>query len=187
MGEWIRKNRKEVFQGHRVKVYEDELVRPDGETVFYDLVENRDGAAILLVDENENLIFVKQYRNVLDSETMEIPAGSLDPGDTDFLVTALREAEEETGFVPQKTDYITTMLASSGLFTEKTAVYIGTELRPGKIHRDPDEFINVIHVPLEKACQMIYRGELCDAKTILAILAYRDMKTKKIVEHINKI
>ena len=51
------------YKAHRVKVYEDTLVRPDGKKVYYDFVENRNGSGVLLVDKDENLLFVKQYRN----------------------------------------------------------------------------------------------------------------------------
>ncbi len=175
MGEWKRINRKEVFRGHRVKVFEDELKRPDGKTVLYDLVENRNGAAVLLVDDEENLILVSQYRNVLNRDSLEIPAGSMDEEDADPEMTAIREAEEETGFVPGKMRFVSTILASSGLFTEQTSIYIGTGLKQGEVHRDPDEFLTVRKIPMEEVMKMIFSGEICDGKTILAVYAYRDM------------
>ena len=50
--------RKLKYKAHRVKVYEDKLTTPDGETVYYDYVENRNGSGVLLIDNEGKLLFV---------------------------------------------------------------------------------------------------------------------------------
>ena len=149
MSDKIRKIERTLkYTGHRVKVYEDTMITPEGEKLYYDYVENRNGAGILLVDEDGKLVLVRQYRQVLDGESIEIPAGCMEPDDVEgssagdqaagapediltkgeapenmeaFQKCARREAEEETGLVPGKLHFINYIVASVGLFSERTA------------------------------------------------------------------
>ena len=183
------------YKGHRVKVFEDVMETPDGEKVYYDFVENRNGSGVLLVDDDGKLLFVKQYRNCIDDMDIEIPAGCAETGDfeynyagTDkkspkdftredfespenpFYLCALREAEEETGLIPEKLEFISYIIAAVGLFSERTAVYIGRDLKKGKLNRDPDEFIDIIRLSLDEALEYVRDGRIVDSKTILAIM-----------------
>ena len=188
------------YKGHRVKVYEDVIKGPEGEMLYYDFVENRNGAGVLLVDDEGMLYFVRQYRNSLNDFDIEIPAGCVEKKDyqsvdgsdkkmgredfespdNPFYKCAIREAEEETGMIPQKLSFVNYIIASVGLFSERTAVYIGEGIKEGSINRDSDEYIDIIKLTLEEAEEYIYKGDIVDSKTIIAILAYRQMKSKKI-------
>ena len=172
-------NRELKYKGHRVEVYEDEIETDDGKLLHYDFVHNRNGAGILLVDdskEKEELIFVRQYRNVLGRYDIEIPAGCQNYPEEDFKVCALREAEEETGYIPESMHFLTKIIAAVGLFDEQTAIYIGTNLKKGTVHRDEDEFIDIVRMTLDEAVEAVYKNEIIDSKSIIAILAYKDMK-----------
>ena len=168
------------YEAHRVKVYEDVLELPDGTIRHYDYVKNRDGAAILLVDAEEQVILVRQYRNVEDDFTLEIPAGVSDPEDAGPEVTAVREAKEETGFYPKKVFRVSRVLNAAGLFDEHTTVFIGKDLAREKLEADPEESIELIRMPFDEALQAVYDGKIIDGKTIIALLAYQDVKSRKI-------
>ena len=200
MSDKIRKIERILkYTGHRVKVYEDTMITPEGEKLYYDYVENRNGAGILLVDEDGKLVLVRQYRHVLDGESIEIPAGCMEPDDVAgssagdqaagapediltkgeapenmeaFQKCARREAEEETGLVPGKLHFINYIVASVGLFSERTAVFIGTDCKPGNINRDSDEYMDVIRITPEEALKYVETGKIHDSKTIIAIYAY---------------
>ena len=139
--------RRLKYKAHRVKIYEDELIKPDGKKVYYDFVENRNGSGVLLIDGEGRLILVKQFRNSISDYDIEIPAGCVEIDDNPvelenhefiqkdftnkdnpFYKCALREAEEETGLIPNKLFFINYIIAAVGLFSERTAVYIGTEI-----------------------------------------------------------
>lgn len=212
-------DRKLKYKGHRVKVYEDKLNTPDGETVYYDFVENRNGSGVLLIDDAGKLLFVKQYRNCINDMDIEIPAGCAEVNDfsdtspnkisgddsredltktTDirsvnasgytredfenpenpYYLCAVREAEEETGYVPDKLYFVNYIIAAVGLFSERTAVYIGTDLKKGSLNLDDDEYIDVLKLSLDEALEYIYAGEINDSKTILSVLAYKDLKER---------
>ena len=189
------------YKAHRVKVYEDTLVRPDGKKVYYDFVENRNGSGVLLVDKDEKLLFVKQYRNSINDYDIEIPAGCAEDFDADsrdvknqteeayktddflkadnpFYKCAIREAQEETGLIPGKLHFVNYIIAAAGLFSERTAVYIGTDLEEGSLNRDEDEFIEIIKLSPEEAMDYINMGRINDSKTIIAIQAYMLLRDK---------
>lgn len=92
--------------------------------------------------------------------------------DNPFYLCAMREAEEETGYIPQKLRFVNYIIAAVGLFSERTAVYIGTDLVKGHIDRDPDEFIDIIRLTPEEAMNYVSEGKINDSKTIVAIYAY---------------
>lgn len=196
MGKRLKKiDRKLKYEGHRVKVYEDTILTPDGETLYYDYVENRNGAAVLLVDEDERLVFVKLYRQALDGDSVEIPGGCMEPSDVTlsediltkaeapedmeaFISCAKREAEEETGLIPGSLTFINYIVASVGLFSERTAVFIGTDCTAGSVKRDSDEYMDVIRLTVDEAVDYINRGLIHDSKTILAVYAYIAMRER---------
>lgn len=199
-------DRKLKYKAHRVKVYEDTVKTPEGDKYYYDFVENRNGSGVLLVDDEGKLIFVRQYRNVIDDMDLEIPAGCAEISDitdnasgtasvsvitsglTDsvnadfnnpenpFYLCALRESEEETGLIPGKLIFVNYIIAAVGLFSERTAVYIGLNLKKGTVNRDEDEYIEVVKLSLEEALRYISEGKIHDSKTIIAIYAYALMK-----------
>ena len=179
MKETKRLDRILKYEAHRVKVYEDVIELPDGQIRHYDYVKNRDGAAMLLVDDEERVLLVRQYRNVEDAYTLEIPAGVMDPEDRTPEVTAVREAKEETGFYPRSVYPVARVLNAAGLFDEHTSIFLGKDLAEEKLEEDPDESIEVLRIPVSEALEMVYDGRIIDGKTIIAILSYMDVKNRK--------
>ncbi|MBO5424897.1 MAG: NUDIX hydrolase [Lachnospiraceae bacterium] len=184
MIEFKRKNMELAYDSKIVALYKDYLETPDGNTVCYDYIKHKSGggAGILLVDEQEYTYLVKQYRNSIDALDIEIPAGGYSFLGESGEVCAIREAEEETGYIPQNVYHVSNSISSVGTFDEKTDIYIGTNLKKGTIKLDPDEYIELIHIPVSEAVEMIYKGKIIDGKTIIALLAYNDMKQKGIIE-----
>lgn len=182
MVEFKRKSLELLCDAKIVALYKDILEMPDGGEVVYDLIRHKSGggAGILLVDEEEYTYLVRQYRNSLDAVDLEIPAGGYSFHGEAGETCALREAEEETGWIPQDVYHVNNMISSVGTFDEKTDVYIGRNLKKGERHLDPTEFIEIVRIPLEEARGKIYTGEIVDSKTIVAIFAYYDMKSRGI-------
>ena len=184
MNEFQRKKLELLCESKIVKLYKDYLETPDGRVVEYDFIKHKKGggAGILLVDEKEYTYLVRQYRNSIDGLSVEIPAGAFNYPDEEGKICALREAEEETGFIPQKVYHVTKLVSSIGTFDETTDVFIGTDLIKGKKHFDENEFIELLYVPVTEAINMIYEGIIVDSKTIAAIFAYREMKSSGIIK-----
>lgn len=182
MIEFKRLDSRLAFTGRRIQVFEEILQTPDGNVVHYDLVKNCNGAGILLVDEDGMLIFVKQYRTTLDAVDIEIPAGCQEYPEEPFEACAVREAEEETGLIPECLYYVTNIIAAVGVLDERTAIYIGTNLKKGSTSYDPEEFIDLVKMSLPEALDAVYRQKIIDSKSVIAILAYQDMLTRGIIK-----
>lgn len=177
-----RKKLELMYDAGIVAFYKDTLETPDGKTVEYDYIKHKagGGAGVLLVDAEENTYLVRQYRNSINDINLEIPAGAYSfPGEAGE-VCARREAEEETGFVPERMYHVSNVVSSIGTFDEKTDIFVGLQLTRGSRHPDETEYIDIVKLSIYQARDKIYRGEIVDSKTIIAILAYFDMKTKGI-------
>ena len=87
-----------MYRGSILDIYRDHMVWENGHTEDWDFVSHRNGAAAIVAVDNEGkLLMVRQYRNALERETLEVPAGARDSVNEDTAVCAARELEEETG------------------------------------------------------------------------------------------
>lgn len=178
----FKRNRLElVFKNKIISVYDDYLSLPNGKDIVYCNVKKASGAGALLVDENNKFVLIKQFRNATDKISIEIPAGGYSSADESGEACALREVEEETGLIPTKLYPVCDLYAMASICNERNYVFIGTDLVNGKINRDPEEFLEIIYVEPDEAVDMIFKGEIFDSKTIIAILAYREMKNRGII------
>lgn len=184
MLKFTRQHMELAYDSKVVAVYKDYLITPGGDTVVYDYIRHKNGggAGALLVDKDENTYLVKLYRNSIDSLSLEIPAGGYLYAGESGEECAAREANEETGYIPGHMYHVTNMVSAIGTFDERTDVYIGTDLRKGCVKPDPDEYIEVISMPVDKAVEYITTGKITDSKTIVALLAYKYMKSRGIIE-----
>lgn len=179
MSENLRRlNRELKYEGSIVKVYMDDVELPDGKIAKWDFINHDGAAAIVPVTSEGKILMVRQYRNALDRYTWEIPAGKLDDVKEETFLCAARELEEETGYRAGKLELLITLRTWVAFTNEKIDVYVATGLTPTSQHLDEDEFIDVKEFSLEELKNMIFAGELQDAKTVSAILAY-DAKYRK--------
>jgi ADP-ribose pyrophosphatase len=110
--------------------------------------------------------------------TLEIPAGKFDYVGEDHREAALRELREETGYTPGSLVEIGPLATSPALLTEIIYLYLAEDMTPGETDPDPDEFLEIVHIPLEEMVDMILRGEIRDAKTQAAVLKVWAMKKR---------
>ena len=168
-----RIKRELVQKGAIVNMYKDSIELPDGKVAEWDFIEHRKGAAaVLAVLPDGRILMVRQYRNALDRETVEIPAGARDSVTEDTAICAKRELEEETGYICGKIEKLLALKSTVAFCNEFIDVYLATELTEGVQHLDEEEFIDVEAWKLSDLCEKIYAGEIQDAKTVAAILAY---------------
>ena len=163
----VKKNT--VYRGKIISLRVDDALLPDGNPCRRELVEHPGGASVLYVEEGKVLL-VKQYRYAYGEETLEIPAGKLNPGE-DPAATAARELSEETGRTPARVEHLFTIYPTPGYTNEKIYIYRAHGVTGGAPHPDEDEFVSAAFYPLEEARAMIYDGRIRDAKTIIAVLS----------------
>lgn len=180
MGNQIKRlNRELVYKGSILDIYKDTMDVGNGKIEEWDYVAHRMGAACVLpVLPDGRVLMVRQYRNALERDTIEIPAGCRDSLEEDTAVCAARELEEETGYKSNKISFLLSLRTTVAFCNELVDVYLAEELVPGEQHLDDAEDIRVEAFELETLCNMVYRGVIQDGKTVAAIMAYSN-KIKK--------
>lgn len=160
----------DVFCGKVLHVFCDEIALPNGKHSVREYARHRGAVAVVALDENENVFLVRQYRYAIGRTTLEIPAGKLEPTDTDTEEAARRELSEEIGATAGRFSFLGTYLASPAILTERIFCYLAEDLTFGEAHPDEDENLSVISMPLEKAVGEIEKGTFEDGKTLFALL-----------------
>lgn len=163
-----------VFEGKIIRVRCDDAELPDGKPCKREVVDHAGGASVLYVREGKVLL-VRQFRYPYMEETLEIPAGKLNPGE-DPAQTAARELAEETGWQPASVEHMFTIYPTPGYSAEKIYIYRAHGVREGQVHPDEDEFVTAAFYPVDEVLSMIERGEIKDAKTIIAVMSLRLQK-----------
>ena len=161
-----------VFQGHAFKIRRDTLKTPYGRETKYEIVEHVGSVVIIPIDEQGNLLFVRQYRPATGMDLLELPAGTRD-GDEPHEACAAREIREETGMAAGKLERIGDFYLAPGYSTEFMAVFLATELIYNPLKPDADEFLQLEKIPITKAIEMAEKGEIPDAKTLAALFLAR--------------
>lgn len=172
-------SRKEIYKGKIISLVKDTITLPNGKIAERDVVLHNGAAAIVPIDDEGNIIFVRQFRQPAGEELLEIPAGILEKGE-DPLACAKRELEEETGYQASKFSHICSMYTAIGFCTEMIHLYLAKDLFETKQNLDEDEFVNVEKYSVDEAIHMIFDGRIKDAKTIAGILG-----AKKLMESNN--
>jgi len=160
---------KYAYQGRRINLRLDGIELPSGRKTTREIVEHSDCVAIVVVDEAENVILVRQHRSAAGEDLIEIPAGKVEPGESP-LACAHRELREETGYLARKVEALGGFYASPGYSTEYLHLYLATELEPVPETPDADEIMDVVRIPLASIPEMIASGEIRDAKTLVGLL-----------------
>ena len=168
-----------LFQGRAFKIRRDTMRTPDGRETKFEIVEHTGSVAILPIDAEGNLLFVRQYRHAAGLDLLELPAGTREV-DEPYEVCAAREIREETGMAAGKLERIGDFYLAPGYSTEFMVVFLGTELRHDPLKADDDEFLQVEKIPVKKAIEMGEHGEPPDAKTLAALLLARPYLEKYI-------
>ena len=164
--------RTEIYQGPIFKVVQDQVELPEGKgQAQRDLIFHNGAVAVIAITPENKMILVKQYRKAIEATSYEIPAGKLELGENaDPQAAALRELEEETGYTGQL-ELVYDFYSAIGFCNEKIKLYSAIHLTKVENPRpqDEDETLELFEVSLEEAEQLLKNGDICDAKTIMAL------------------
>jgi ADP-ribose pyrophosphatase len=174
MDKYERIDRTLIHKGAIIDYYQDTVKIPNGNVAKWDFIQHKGAAAVIPVKEDGKIIMVRQFRNALDRETLEIPAGGLNSADEPTDAAAMRELEEETGYKTDKLELLLSLRTTVAFCNEKIDVYVAKDLKPSKQHLDEDEYLDVVSYDLDELIRMIYDCKIQDSKTVAALLAYKD-------------
>ena len=162
---------KLLYQGKFLEFKEDKIeidTEPKIEG-FRQYLVHPGGVCIIPVLDNGDIILEKQFRKPLEKIILEIPAGKIDPGETDTLETAKRELQEETGYTAETWIDLGLIYPCPGYSTEVLQLYLAKDLKAGKQNLDYGELIELETLSLEEIEKKIHNGEIRDGKTITGI------------------
>ena len=167
-----------VHSGRVVNLSIDTVRFPDGSVGDLEMIRHSGAAAVLpLLDPpthpDPRVILIRQYRYAGGGFLYEVPAGRPHVAGEDWEVCAARELEEETGYVGGSLIPLTSILTTPGFTDERIHLFLASDLRPGRVARDHDEFIEPVEMRLSEAVEMVRVGEITDAKTICTLMYVR--------------
>ena len=157
------------FDGRIFSVRVDTVELPSGRRTIREVAEHSDAVCMIPVDDDGNVLLVRQFRKPTESSLLEAPAGGVESGEVSED-TVLRELQEEVGYTASNLQHLASFWVAPGWATERMHAYLATGLTPSKLAADDDENIQVVRVPFANAVAMIHSGEIHDGKTIAALL-----------------
>lgn len=161
---------EEIYQGHIITLRKDTVRTASGLELEREVVTHP-GAVVVLAEEGGDLLFVRQFRFAAWEELLELPAGTVEPGE-DPMVTAGRELQEEAGFRAERLTKIGEFYSAPGFCSELLHLYVAEGLTPSRLPGDEDEEIELVRLSLAEAMRRAMNGEIRDAKTLVGVLLY---------------
>lgn len=158
-----------IYRGRKIDLALQRVTLGDGSTADREVVLHRGAVALLPMVDREHVCLLKNYRYSVGKTLWEVPAGTIDAGESPDE-TAPRELTEETGYVAGRVVRLAEWFVSPGVLNERMFLYLCDDLRPGPSSHQPDERIEPVVVPWHEAVRMVMDGRVEDAKTMLAIL-----------------
>lgn len=163
-----RQARERVYEGRTISVFRDTVTLPNGHQSDFDQVEHPGAAAIVPFEDDDTVLLIRQFRYATGGTIWEVPAGKLD-GDAP-AVCAARELEEEVGRRAGRLVALSSIWTTPGFTNERIHLFAAFDLESVPARREADEIIEVVPTPLRDALDLVYSGELDDAKSAIALV-----------------
>jgi ADP-ribose pyrophosphatase len=155
--------------GFRLDVSRERVTLPNGREVVLDIVRHPGAAAVVPFVSQDEVLLIRQFRHAAGGTILEVPAGKLDPGDTPELC-AHRELEEEAGRRAGRLVRLGRIFTTPGFTDEVIHLFAAFDLTPVPRRPQDDEVIEVVPMRLAHALELVWSGELSDAKSALALI-----------------
>ena len=169
---WRTLASRHVYDNAWIEVREDSVIRPDGELGIYGVVHFKNIAVGILAVEDDSLYLVGQYRYTLEQYSWEIPEGGCPEGE-DPLDAAKRELAEETGLRAESWEQMGTAHLSNSSSDELALWFLATGLKQGEHNPEGTERLTIRRISFNEALEMVFKGEITDALSQLAIMQYQ--------------
>jgi ADP-ribose pyrophosphatase len=167
-----RLERRELWRGSVGRFGEDDIELPDGRRFTLAVLQHPGACAVVPVLPDGRVVMLRQYRWAVHQTLWEIPAGKLDPGES-LECCAQRELEEETGYRAGKLVSLGSIVTTPGFCDERIHLFLARELSPGTQALGSNESLECTLLPLSEALDMAETGQICDAKSAIALLRAR--------------
>ena len=162
-------NSEVVYRGRLFRVRRDEVILPGGGTKSVEVVEHPGAVTLVPVDGEGRVWFVRQYRHATGERLLELPAGTLDPGESPEACAA-RECREEIGMAPGRLTPLGGLFLAPGYSSEYIHLFLAQDLHPAPLPGDEDEALAIELIPFAEIASRVWQGDLRDAKSLAALL-----------------
>jgi ADP-ribose pyrophosphatase len=164
---------RRVYDGKLLRIDRDRVRLPNGRETDLEIVRHPGASAVVPFVTAGEILLVRQFRYATGGYILEVPAGTLDPGEEPELC-ARREVEEETGHRPGRLQKLGAIFATPGFTDEVIHLWAAFDLTPSEQNLDHDEVLSVIRMPFQEAIESVLDGRITDGKSICALMLARE-------------
>jgi ADP-ribose pyrophosphatase len=157
-----------IYRGRAVALRADTVRLPNGKETRLEIIEHTGSVVLVPVDAMNAIWFVRQYRHATGGELLELPAGTVEPGEQP-AACASRELREEIGMSANEIEHLGAFYLAPGYSTEYMHVYLARDLRIDPLPGDEDEILKPEKFSWQDVQKMLREGVFQDAKTITAL------------------
>lgn len=170
---------EQIFDGKIVHLQVNTVEVGDGNQYTRELVVHDGAVALVPIDADGNVYLVRQYRGGAKQILLELPAGTVEPGE-ERIITARRELQEEIGFYPGKLTTLGDFYVAASYTTERITIFLAEDLSASELNADDDEFIAIEKMPFDDALKLAFTNNIIDSKTLIGLTwaAYQMGKLK---------
>lgn len=160
---------RSAYRGEWLEVFVEEVQLPNGHQIELDIIRHPGASAVVPFVSDEDILLIRQYRHAAGGTIYEVPAGKLDAGE-EPEVCAARELEEEAGKRAGRLEKLGAIWTTPGFTDERIHLFAAYQLETVPQRLESDEVIELIEMPLRAALDLVWSGELSDAKSALALV-----------------
>jgi ADP-ribose pyrophosphatase len=161
--------RRVIYRGRKIDLALQSVVLADGSPAEREVVVHNGAVALVPLVDADHICLVENRRYAVGKVLLEVPAGTIDPGETPEQ-TAARELAEETGYSAGRIVRVRDWFVSPGILSERMFLFRCEDLQPGPTRHQADECLKPVVVSWDEALRMVRDGRIEDAKTMLALL-----------------
>jgi ADP-ribose pyrophosphatase len=158
-----------IYDGKILNLRVDTVDLDNGKSGKREIVEHHGAIAVVPLYDDGTVVMVKQFRLAAGRTMLEIPAGSVEPGEKE-LATAHRELAEEVHLQAAEMTKLFQSFVAPGYSTELIHTYLARSLSENTLPGDEDEDLHIVRMPLGEAIAKISSGEIEDSKSIAGLL-----------------
>lgn len=157
-----------IYEGEVISLRVDEIELAPGRLARREVVEHRGAVAAVPLTPEGEVLLVRQFRLAAGRNLLEIPAGTLEPGE-DIAAALQRELAEEIGMRANEVEHLCSFFPSPGFLTEEVHVFLARDLQPHRLPKEEEDLV-VVQLPFREAAARMAQGEIRDAKSIIGLL-----------------
>jgi len=168
---WATRDSTVAYSCPGFDIVRETVELPDGTETDFDYVDEPAAVVVLALTPDDRVVVIEEWREAVDRVNRGLPAGTVEPGDDDLATAARRELEEETGYLAEELDHLTTVEPLNGLANSVHHYFVARDCRPTGVQRlDDDESIRVETTTRDDLFDALAAGELRDGRTVLCLL-----------------